>query len=1182
MFTAIFLLMVLPVFAEEPTEFGIPEVGTELNGFKVVEISRWGKYDTAVVKLEHEKTKSVLYWLANDNIDRSYMMAFRTPINDNTGMPHVFEHATLGGNDKYPGANTFFEMSAKTSNTFLNAMTGQFYTMYPMASTSEDQLYQYVDYYMNGLTHPLAIENPYAMMREAYRYELDDPEGQINLQGVVYSEMLGALSQSRWANYNYNRMIWPGSYVTTVSGGDPLYIPDLTLEALREFHETYYHPSNATMYLTGDLDLPRFLELLDNDFLSQFDYKEVAIEDTNYKPLEPGYYDQTFQYAVETGTPTEKAAIIRYGQPFEINDYNDMEVLDYVCNYMNDESSPLQRMAREKLPEASISMSTSWDPEGKVALVFAATSIDETEKETFKTICDDALAALLKDGVNEEVLNAMLVRNQFDELMSLDSSSVYLDLSQNMAVYWSIFGDRDAWKNAADFEANFKELVTVDNLNETARKYWSNLDTAVVAVTVPAPGLKEENDAALRAKLDEMKAAMSEEEVNALVEQTKAYHQFIEESNAITMPESLNALSVENLPEEISYKKASETNIGGIRVITSEIESPLIRVSLRTDTSAVPFEDLFDFIEYTSLLGRLGTDLYTREELPAKMANVSMAMTMFNDNFQNRETRKMENYFEASWFALPETLEDSFALLEEILWNTDFSDYDFIRADAAQNYATNQMHMDSNGLAYSIQAAASQYSDMAKYRYYTNTEAQMDYWNKLSKYTDAEMDVLVAKFYIFRDMILNKNNAILTVVGNSENIMRSAALGYNLINNFSDSVYEPVDLAASINAVPLHTAIVSGGNVVYNIAAADFTKFGFDMDDGGLRVVEKIVDDKLLYPELRVKNSAYGGYTFVTADYITGMYSYRDPKVSETFGAYETAGDFLRNLEISESELAGYITSVYGDLTTPIGFFSAAMSGVSDQVIGFDSYESTMRKIRDIKAFTPEDIKKYVDLYDFIGSKEAARATAGGKSMIEANVELYDYINYNLMNTDTAAEQPAAETTAAESTAETPAAAEPAAGSDEELLAVIAELSPEEIEAMLANMDENDLRSLVDYVIDQFTDENGNVDQEKVYELVGSFMNDNWSEAEISEMLEGLSVTDLSKYISDEATLNSWNSLWDSLTSQLSQENVGGWLQNVFSDAMGSDGTSDTGSSGNDLMSLVEGLFGAFGARSGY
>ena len=278
-------LTVFPVSAGAPTEYEIPEVGTEINGFVVTDVTYWEQYATDVVKLEHQKSGSVLYWLANDNIDRSYRMSFRTPINDNTGMPHVFEHATLGGNEKYPGANTFFELMNKTSYTFLNAQTGQFYTMYPMASTSEEQLLKYVDYYMNGLKDPLAIENKYAMMREAYRYELDDPEGEISLQGVVYSEMLGALTQSRWANINYNRMIWPGSYVTTVSGGDPLYIPDLTIEALREFHETYYHPSNATMYLTGDLDLPRFLDLLDSEYLSKFDKKEIVIEDSNYQPF---------------------------------------------------------------------------------------------------------------------------------------------------------------------------------------------------------------------------------------------------------------------------------------------------------------------------------------------------------------------------------------------------------------------------------------------------------------------------------------------------------------------------------------------------------------------------------------------------------------------------------------------------------------------------------------------------------------------------------------------------------------------------------------------------------------------------------------------------------------------------------------------------------------------------------
>lgn len=1157
----LFILMILlavlalPVIAGAPTEFDIPEIGTEINGFVVTDIYHWDSYATDIVTLEHEKTGAVLYWLANDNIDRSYMMAFRTPINDNTGMPHVFEHATLGGNEKYPGANTFFEMTAKTSNTFLNALTGQYYTMYPMASTSEEQLLKYVDYYMSGLTSPLAIENPYALMREAYRYELNDPEGEISLQGVVYSEMLGALTQSRWASYNYNRMIWPGSYVTTVSGGDPLYIPDLTIEAVRKFHETYYHPSNASMYLTGDVDLPRFLELLDTEFLSKYERTEVAIEDSNYTPLEPGYYEQTFQHPVEAGTPTDKAAIIYYGMPFAISDYDDMEILDYVCKYMNDDSSPLQRLMQERLPEANASMSTSWDPEGKVALVFQASSLNESDKDLFKTICQEALAQLLEKGVDAEVLNGMLVAQQFEDLMGLDSSSVYLDLSQTMAVYWTIFGDRDAWKNAADFENRRTELLTVENLNETARKYWTKLDTEVMAVTVPAPGLKEENDAALKAKLAEKKAAMTEDEVNALVEQTKAYNAFVEESNAIAMPDELNALSVESLPEEVSYKEASETNIGGVRLITSEIDSPLIRVSFKTDTSAIPFEDLFDFIEYTHLLGRLGTEKYTREELPAKMAAVSKGMNMYAGNQQNADTRKLENFLLANWFALPETLEESFALAEEILYHTDFSDYDFIRSDAASDYATNQMYMDSNGLAFGVQAVGSAYSDLAKYNYYTNTEALMNYWDKLSKMSDAEMDALVRKFDGFRDIILNKNGAAMTVMANKENTIRAAALLYDLISGFDDTVREPVDYGALIEDLPLHTAIVTGGSVVYNLSGTDLEAAGYDRKDGGLSVISKIIDDKLLYPELRVKNSAYGAYSAITADYVFLYYSYRDPKVAETFSVYESAGDFLRNLDMSESELAGYITSVYGDLTAPIGPLSAALSGISDLLNGKDSYNDTLKKIRDIKAFKPEDIAKYADLADAAGGQTAARATSGTKSMIEANADLYDYINYNLMDAETA-------------------------GAEEEvsgLLDSIKDLSGKEIAEQLAAMDKNDLSALTGYVMNYFADPNtGEVDYDHGFTLIGDVMNTGWTDEMEKEAADRLKEAEQAAGENAEtgADAELWASALDTTFAGISQENLMSWV-----------GFMQTGDDGGyeqvlkaepQLANLLEGICGAF------
>ena len=145
-----------------------------------------------------------------------------------------------------------------------------------------------------------------------------------------------------------------------------------------------------------------------------------------------------------------------------------------------------------------------------------------------------------------------------------------------------------------------------------------------------------------------------------------------------------------------------------------------------------------------------------------------------------------------------------------------------------------------------------------------------------------------------------------------------------------------------------------------------------------------MIDDKLLYPELRVKNSAYGGYSALFTDYVFGYYSYRDPKVAETFDVYASSGDFLRGLEISESELAGYITSVYGDLTYPIGPLSAALNGIQDLVSGENSYEKTMQMIRDIKAFKPEDIAEYAPLADAMTSDTAARVTAGTKSMIEA------------------------------------------------------------------------------------------------------------------------------------------------------------------------------------------------------
>ena len=315
-----------------------------------------------------------------------------------------------------------------------------------------------------------------------------------------------------------------------------------------------------------------------------------------------------------------------------------------------------------------------------------------------------------------------------------------------------------------------------------------------------------------------------------------------------------------------------------------------------------------------------------------------------------------------------------------------------------------------------------------------------------------------------------------------------------------------------------------------------------------------IIDDKLLYPELRVKNSAYGGNSMLFTDYVFGYYSYRDPKVAETFDVYASAGDFLRDLEMPESELEGYITSVYGSLTAPIGPLSTALRGINDLLNGENTCDKTMKMIKDIKAFKPEDIVKYAPLADSVTSESGSRCTAGAKSMIEANAGLYDYINYNLMN----GEEAAADT-----------------AYDDDLIAAIAALSPEEIEAMAASMDEEDLRSVVSYVIDYFTDEDGKVNEAKVFELVSAFMNDKWSDAEIAEAVEEL-VQDEGETVTDQETVDGWEAVFDSFLEKLNEENLTAWLQKVFSVSADGAEQQDPQSVESSLSSLLQGLFSAF------
>lgn len=231
-------------------EGSLPDVGEIISGFKVTQLYALDALGGTVVHMEHEKTGAQLIYLANEDVNRTFSIGFRTKYDNDKGVPHVFEHACLSGSEKYPTVAVFRDdesdlqhVHERNNGDGLHDLSGK----QPVGR----QLYVYADYVLSGVLHPLVVSDERSMMREAYRYELTDRDAQITLSGTVYSEMLGALSMNQRHLYELYKLMYPGSYTSTNTGGDPDVIPTMTQADLQAFHSTYYQPSNALIVLTG-------------------------------------------------------------------------------------------------------------------------------------------------------------------------------------------------------------------------------------------------------------------------------------------------------------------------------------------------------------------------------------------------------------------------------------------------------------------------------------------------------------------------------------------------------------------------------------------------------------------------------------------------------------------------------------------------------------------------------------------------------------------------------------------------------------------------------------------------------------------------------------------------------------------------------------------------------------------
>lgn len=973
------IVMIISLIPSVCAESKLPKKGNIIHGFRVAEISENKSYNADIVRFVHEKTGAELMYIANDDTNRAFDIAFRTPAQDN-GISHVFEHSTLGGSKKYP-TELFFNVSSQTVNTYLNALTMQRVTTYPIASISDEQLFKLADYYLDGVFNPLILSDKTIFDREAWRYELESSESELTLNGTVYSEMKGAMTADNYAYYNSLKAALPGSNTAAVSGGDPELIPSLTYEEVVAYHGKYYRPSNSLTILYGKLDYEKYLELVDSYF-SSYDDTTVEIADSEYAPL-----TENIEETKTIPGNKESENILYYVIPVAAENEDELNSLVMCANILSVQSSAFSQMIKNDFPGVSAQISFETTTQTPVFLISA--NVEKEDTHRFKEAVNAVFADIVKQGIPENIIDSFIAAQERLDLMIAESgSNIGINLVTNIDYLWSGSGNPMSYFNFLDFAGNLRE--NFNSYEKLIEKYLVNPRASALVLNIPDSGISAKKDVELKEKLANIKAGMREEEIDAVVKATNEKPQTA--VDAAELMKQINVSTPENLKNELGNYRDKEyqytdENVNGARYLSANADIGDIGLArIYFDASELSGKQLQYLALYNMLIGSLDTDTLSQQELSALLERY------FSGGLKLLPTDDGTLYYTLNFNALNDDIGFTYAAIYEMLFGTSFDDTERIHDYVKQALASAESNAASAAMTIISQRMQAHGNLKAAFYDYTQNLPFISFLKEIDKLLDENPEAVKMELENIQNTLRNRYNSSFIFAGNDEGLM----INKEMVGQFTEKL-EYREHGKSDWGIELpsgNEAVIIPSDVNYNVLYAPLDKVGAERN-GALYVTEMFVDDKFLVPQLRHSGGAYGTQWIVN-EYGMFVGSYRDPNVGKTYEYFDEIADLLERTELTQQELDGYIVSSFAKNSEKRGLLNDTYHMLTTKV--YTSEKNRYDYLNEILNTTPEQVKAYAAVYRAL-SEKGEKGTIGNKTAVTENKSLFDAV-MNLFGSD--------------------------------------------------------------------------------------------------------------------------------------------------------------------------------------
>lgn len=963
------------------------------SAFEFISSTEVSSLNLTVEHYQHTKTGAVHYHLASDNQEKVFMVALRTMPKDSTGVAHILEHTALCGSEKYPVRDPFFMMTRRSLNTFMNAMTSSDWTAYPFASQNDKDFDNLLSVYLDAVFFANLDELDFAQEGHRVEFEeMENPETDLVYKGVVFNEMKGAMSSpvsQLWQKIS--KHLFPTNTYHYNSGGEPSEITNLTYDQLKTFYKSHYHPSNAIFMTFGDLDVADLHQKFDQQALARFDKQEhqwsVPLEQRLPAPMR---IEES--YAIETededslADKTHHVIAWLLGESANLKEQLEAHLLSQLL--LDNSASPL-RKALEKCDFASAPspMCGLEDSNREMSFMCGIEGSNVEDADAFEKLVFEVLNEVAKNGVAQEEIDSVLHQLEFHQReIGGDSHPYGMQLIFSGMSAATHYGDPVAMINIEPALEALKEDVKDPNFVQNLVKDLLLSNRHFIRLSLrPDSELAREESRIEKAKLSKKKAALSEEEAQAIVAQSLALKARQEQEDDGDL---LPSVGLEDVPVEIKFPvpddEATRKAANVAKNVTSYSTGTNGIVYQQLITNLPPLSakemQLLPLLGYTwTEVGASGDYLAQQQKQAAYCGGISSYASikpkaMSEDNSQD----EMLAYYTFSGKALASNQQAFSDLMRETALQADYSDAERVGELAEQISARRLQGITGNGHGLAMQIAAAQVSEHAAMMSdISGLPLTQRLKNTFAQGADAVQESLAAELQALQKKVISQPSEVL-IIQDKDNLAAHSQSVSVWEQDYQNAVFDIQAADSKSLAGSAKHAYWMVDSQVNFCAMAFPTVNQLHPDAPALSVAAGILRNGFLHTAIREKGGAYGaGASQDSSLGIFKFYSYRDPRIEGTFDDFEASLNWILNDAKDEGLVEQSILGIIGSMDRPSSPAGEAKM-IHHALKAGRTPERRLAYRQGLLAVTLADVKRVIETYLLgVEGKKAVLAPKG-------------------------------------------------------------------------------------------------------------------------------------------------------------------------------------------------------------